>query len=110
MLHFPESYACAITNGFSETLPYSKKYLGGKLTQPLATGTVSILVKNDYDMTQFMVWYESINWGADVFLMELPLFGTTKYWEVRITSTPATSTPGTKVTKRTIDLDIEIME
>ena len=111
MAAFPENIACAKTGGFGETLPFMKKYLGNTVNESYrerGKGTVSVHIDSHADMNTFTQWYNT--YGHDTFTINLPLFGVEKAWSVRIT-TPITTKPWEKnVSKRTIPMNLEVME
>lgn len=111
MAAFPENIACVINNGFGETLPYMKKYLGNTENEAYrdrGVCKVSVHIGSHADMDTFTQWYK--NYGHKAFTINLPLYGVEKAWLVRIIDALSTQAWSKSASVRTIQMKLEVLD
>ena len=92
MADFPDNIACTINKGYSEQMPFRRRYLGNKTFVPKVTVQVTARINNHDDMNDFMVWYRNTaDYGYDSFTIDLPLLGPVATWTVRFAEQPNTT-------------------
>lgn len=105
---FPVSVSCVLTDGYSETQPKPKKYLGNKSVKEKMIINATTLLESHDDMQLFAHWwYEELDSGSLDFDIELPVFGTPYVFTVKMLNDISTSLTGSQIREVTMSLEIQ---
>lgn len=107
---FPTSLACVIKEGYEGTLIRKKRYLGNVsvvLDNPIIGA--SVIVKYPSDLSIFASWWlDELDYGYLPFTLNLPFFGVTRDWQVKIKNNLAEAFIDGDL--RDITLELELIE
>ena len=111
MATFPTNLGCVTTNGYNESFPVTRQYLGGrKFTYP-TTVNVEVFIGSHSDMEDFMRWYiTDLAWGTNSFTISIPLFGVTRAWSVKIVNDINVKNNENTASIRTIPMVLEVLD
>lgn len=110
-LTFPKPIACIVTDGFKESLPVKRKYLGSNYALTDETRVeIKALITDINDVKLFVNWYcNEIDYGVKPFKIDLKLFGLKREWEVKLKSDLVLETINSSISKH-ISLKLELQE
>ena len=111
MAAFPENIACITTTNYKEGFPETTLYLGNRVRRDNPTAIVNVVISNHTDMQTFVNWYKNdIAYGVSQFTINIPLFGTKKDWNVRLTKKLEASLLENSNKIRGLTLELEILD
>lgn len=112
---FPASIACVLVDGYGESFPQAKRYLGGKTSEDNGTTdnpsvAITALCRGEADIALLGYWYyHEIGAGAKDFTIELPIAGVRREWRVML-SDQISNTPPTTPSIREWTFKVEVLD